>query len=92
VKETKRHLGWPEDKQFYVPDEALAHFEKRSNGARSRSANGKVSRAISGAARELAISGRQTMSGELPPDWETHLPDFADAKPVATRVASGSGD
>src|SRR5260370_1342769 len=23
VKETKRHLGWPEDKQFYVPDEAL---------------------------------------------------------------------
>ena len=28
VKETKRALGWPEDKQFYVPDEALAHFRK----------------------------------------------------------------
>src|SRR5256714_4039554 len=28
VRETKRHLGWPEDKQFYVPDEALAHFRK----------------------------------------------------------------
>src|SRR5437588_209015 len=24
VKETKRALGWPEDKQFYVPDNALA--------------------------------------------------------------------
>src|SRR5438477_7984957 len=24
VRETKRHLGWPEDKFFYVPDEALA--------------------------------------------------------------------
>src|SRR6476620_9709949 len=28
VRETKRHLGWPEDKQFYVPEEALEHFRK----------------------------------------------------------------
>src|ERR687885_192389 len=28
VRETKRHLGWPEDKTFYVPDEALAHFRE----------------------------------------------------------------
>src|SRR5258708_1022602 len=28
VRETKKHLGWPEDKQFYVPDEAMAHFRK----------------------------------------------------------------
>src|SRR5438067_1063818 len=28
VRETKRHLGWPEDKQFYVPADALAHFRK----------------------------------------------------------------
>src|SRR5438477_7638373 len=28
VRETKRHLGWPEDKQFYVPEEALAHFRQ----------------------------------------------------------------
>src|SRR5260370_40668275 len=28
VRETKRHLGWPEDKQFYVPDEALAPFRQ----------------------------------------------------------------
>src|SRR3954471_5076719 len=26
VRETKRHLGWPEERQFYIPDEALAHF------------------------------------------------------------------
>src|SRR4029453_8903584 len=30
-----------------------------------------------------------TMSGELPEGWEDHLPKFEDAKPVATRVASG---
>src|ERR1700747_3137094 len=28
VRETKRHLGWPEDKQFYVPEEALKHFRE----------------------------------------------------------------
>src|ERR671916_729006 len=28
VRETKRHLGWPEDKTFYIPDEALAHFRE----------------------------------------------------------------
>jgi transketolase len=38
---------------------------------------------------ELGSQWRTTMKGELPPDWETHLPSFADAKPVATRVASG---
>jgi transketolase len=29
------------------------------------------------------------MSGELPTDWEDHLPTFANAKPMATRQASG---
>jgi transketolase len=29
------------------------------------------------------------MNGELPEGWETHLPNFKDAKPMATRVASG---
>src|SRR5687767_5781254 len=28
VREAKRHLGWPEDEQFYVPDEALRHFRE----------------------------------------------------------------
>src|SRR6185295_6264827 len=28
VRETKRHLGWPEDKQFYIPEAALNHFRE----------------------------------------------------------------
>src|SRR5215204_911172 len=28
VRETKRHLGWPEDEQFFIPEEALAHFRE----------------------------------------------------------------
>ena len=27
-KETKRNLGWPENKSFYIPKEALAHFRE----------------------------------------------------------------
>jgi transketolase len=38
---------------------------------------------------ELGRAWRATMSGELPDNWEEHLPSFADAKPMATRAASG---
>ncbi len=90
VKETKRHLGWPEDKQFYVPDEALAHFrEAVERGAQQEREWKELVKQYHEQDAELGELWQQTMSGELPPDWETHLPDFADAKPVATRVASG---
>ena len=90
VKETKRHLGWPEDKQFYVPDEALAHFrEAVERGAQQEREWKELVKQYQEQHAELGELWQQTMSGELPSDWETHLPDFADAKPVATRVASG---
>ncbi len=90
VKETKRHLGWPEDKQFYVPDEALAHFREAVEwGAQQDREWKELVKQYQEQHAELGELWQQTMSGELPPDWETHLPDFADAKPVATRVASG---
>ena len=38
---------------------------------------------------DLGRSWRTVMSGKLPADWEKHLPDFEDAKPMATRAASG---
>jgi transketolase len=35
VKETKRNLGWPENKSFFIPKEVLSHFrEAVKNGAR----------------------------------------------------------
>ncbi|HWN08866.1 MAG TPA: transketolase [Pyrinomonadaceae bacterium] len=90
VKETKRHLGWPEDKQFFVPDEALAHFREavlRGNGQEQQWKT-LVSKYEETHA-ELGTEWRATVKGELPADWETHLPDFKDGKAVATRVASG---
>jgi len=90
VRETKRHLGWPEDKQFYVPDEALAHFrEPIDRGAQAEREWNELVRNYEAEHPDLGSMWRTVMSGELPQDWETHLPNFEDAKPVATRVASG---
>ena len=90
VKETKRHLGWPEDKQFYIPEEALAHFrEAIQNGEKSEAQWRDLVANYEQSHPEEAKSWRTTMSGELPEGWEDHLPKFEDAKSIATRVASG---
>src|SRR5215213_8906751 len=90
VRETKRHLGWPEDKQFYIPDEALAHFREAVDRGESLEADWRelVERYAENHQDE-GKSWRTTMNGELPEGWEDHLPKFEDGKPVATRVASG---
>ena len=90
VRETKRHLGWPEDKQFYIPDEALAHFrEAVDRGERLESEWHALVQKYTEKFPEEGAQWHATMSGELPAGWEDHLPKFEDAKPVATRVASG---
>src|SRR5260370_41146321 len=90
VRETKRNLGWPEDKQFYVPDEVLAHFRKAID--RGSQLEGEWKELVRKYKDKDAATGKlwqQTMSGELPEGWEQHLPAFDDAEAVATRVASG---
>jgi transketolase len=90
VRETKRHLGWPEDKQFYVPDEALAHFrEAVPRGEQLENDWHALIQKYTETHAEDGKSLQLTMSGELPEGWEDHLPKFEDAKSVATRVASG---
>src|SRR5215208_1129539 len=90
VRETKRHLGWPEDTQFYIPDEALAHYREAIARGEELEAewHGMVERYAEAHSAE-GESLRLTMTGELPAGWEDHLPKFEDAKPIATRVASG---
>jgi transketolase len=90
VRETKLRLGWPEDKSFYVPEEALARYrEAVERGAQMESEwNASVAR-YEQEQGELGRSWRATMSGELPEGWEDHLPTFEQAKPMATRAASG---
>jgi len=90
VRETKKHLGWPEDKQFYIPEEALSHYREAVPRGEQFEADwhGLVEKYTQAHATEGEL-WRVTMSGELPAGWEDHLPKFEDPKPVATRVASG---
>ncbi|HJU57050.1 MAG TPA: transketolase, partial [Pyrinomonadaceae bacterium] len=90
VREAKRRLGWPEDKQFYIPDEALAHYrEVVERGARQEEEWNALVERYEQANADLGGAWRTTMSGELPTGWEEKLPSFENAKPVATRAASG---
>jgi transketolase len=90
VRETKRHLGWPEDRQFYVPEEALAHFRRSvERGAEFEREWIELVAEYQEKHSDLGALWHQTISGELPKNWEKHLPTFEDAEPVATRVASG---
>src|SRR5438270_1037965 len=77
VRETKRHLGWPEDKQFYVPDEALAHFRKAlDRGAKYENEWKELVAEFKKKHDELGQMWRTMMAGKLPEDWEQHLPSF----------------
>src|SRR5687767_2885719 len=90
VRETKRHLGWPEDQQFFIPDEALAHFrQSATRGEKQESEWNDLVSQYQAKHSDLSKLWRTTMSGELPPDWEQHLPAFTDSKAMATRAASG---
>jgi transketolase len=91
VKLTKQNLGWPAEPDFLVPPAALEHFRTAlERGAAAESAwNGRMD-AYAAAFPEQAQELQRMTRGELPPGWDADIPVFpADAKGMATRVASG---
>ncbi len=90
VKETKRNLGWPENKQFYIPKEALAHFrEAVKNGARFEKEWEARAKAYEKAFPELGRAFSDTRKAQLPDGWEKSLPNFKYVEAKATRAYSG---
>ena len=91
VKLMKQKLGWPAEPLFFIPDEALAHF--RESVTKGQRAEAEWKERFSAYVRKFpAVAGEleQALRGELPAGWEESIPDFpADAKGLATRVASG---
>src|SRR5436309_2340846 len=64
VREAKRHLGWPEDKQFYIPDEALAHFRRSiDRGAKFEDEWSDLVSKYEAKHADLGKQWRATMSG-----------------------------
>jgi transketolase len=91
VRATKRALGWPEDRTFYVPEEALREFRKAVPRGQALEADWRRRmEAYRAAFPDLARRFERAMAGDLPPGWEAHLPAFGAAeRPLATREASG---
>ncbi len=91
VRLTKRALGWPEDRSFYVPEEALREFRKAvEHGAELEGAWQRRMSAYRAAHAETVKEFERALAGELPQGWEAHLPKFSPKdKEMATRDAAG---
>lgn len=90
VRETKRNLGWPENKEFFVPREVLRHMRRAiANGAAAEkqwnAAFSRYAKDFPEEAKEL----RRRISGDLPAGWEKALPRFSKPEAKATRAYSG---
>ena len=91
VAATKKFFGFPEDKSFYVPDDALANWRKAV--ARGASLEGDWNELFDGykaAFPELAAEFERTQAGKLKDGWDKAIPTFPAGKPVATRNAGGA--
>ncbi len=90
VKETKRNLGWPEDKQFYIPKAALTHFrEAVKTGAKLEKDWNESVKKYEKANPDLGAAFKDIRSDSLPDGWEKYLPKFDGVEAKATRAYSG---
>ncbi len=89
VKKTKDNLGWPDDKFFYVPEEAAKNWGTIiERGAKEEAAWKDLFAAYKKEHPELAGEFERVNSGKLKEGWEQSLPSWpSDGKPVATRTA-----
>ncbi len=91
VRATKKNLGWPEDKSFYVPDEARANWDTVKPKGRKLHTEWDAGFAeYKKAYPEPAAEFERAIAAKLAGGWEKAIPSFpsgADAKPVATRNA-----
>jgi transketolase len=90
VKATKVALGWDPDKQFYIPDEAKAHFAAAvDRGAVAEAEWQKRFDAWAAANPALATEWKTALRGELPADWDAAMPTYELKDEPATRVSGG---
>src|SRR3990172_9534585 len=91
VKLTKKNLGWPEDKTFFIPREVAGHFSNIIT--KGNSAEGKWNRLFdkykSKYPKEADLF-TAVMNGNFGDGWKNKLPAYNNpSEMVATRSASG---
>jgi transketolase len=91
VRLTKEAYGWDPDRQFYVPDEALAHFRRCCERGRELQAEWEERFAAYRQEHSEAASQLQMIdAGGMPEGWDDDAPPRFDPgeDPIATRKAS----
>jgi transketolase len=90
VRLTKEAYGWDPDKQFYVPEEALAHFRECCERGKEFEAEWQQRfDAYREAFPEKAALMEAINAGRMPEGWDRDPPRFdAGSDPIATRKAS----
>jgi len=88
TKATKKALGWPEDKTFYVPDEARNNWlQAVDKGKKYEQEWNDLFAAYKKEFPELAAEFERVQSGTLASGWEKSLPVFPADSKIATRNA-----
>jgi transketolase len=88
---TKKNLGWPQEPDFYIPDEALKHFRKALIAGESLERQWRLLfQAYEQEYPDLTRQWNNWFNKELPSDWAKDIPYFpSDDKGMATRQTSG---
>jgi transketolase len=91
VRQTKQNLAWPIEPPFLIPPLALEHFRQAvARGAHSEQEWNARYAHYAQLFPDLASELQLALRGEMPDGWDSDIPSFAaDAKGMATRVASG---
>jgi transketolase len=91
IKLTKKNLGWPEDQDFYVPNEVLLLSDRCiQKGADSQAKWQGVFSGYKEAYPDLAKQWTDDIDGKLADGWDADIPSFVPSDgPIATRAASG---
>lgn len=92
VKLTKRNLGWPEDKTFFVPQEVADFFSKfKQKGIEEEEAWKNTYKSYTEKYPQDAKIFNALMYNEYGQEWKKKLPKFnaEEVKKLATRSASG---
>jgi transketolase len=91
VASTKKTLGWPEDKFFYVPDEVQKNYgAAKVNGKKAHDAWKEHFAKYATAYPEVAAEFERVISAKLPANWTEKIPVFGQEKAIATRTAGGN--
>jgi len=88
VKATKKNLGFPEDKNFYIPEEAGKNWLSAVEKGKKAQAEWQAKfDAYSKAYPVLGEQYKRTFEAKMSEGWAANIPTFPTEKPVATRNA-----